>query len=45
MRHLRCHGVLNATRARAMLDEALDQHGLMISVALYRRIVEVLAPP
>lgn len=28
--------------ARAMLDAAVDQHGLRISVALYRRILEVL---
>lgn len=36
-------GLLAAQEARAMLDGAVDQHGLRISVALYRRIVEVLA--
>ncbi len=35
-------GHLPAREARAMLDAAVDQHGLRISVALYRRIVEAL---
>lgn len=35
-------GHLAPREARAMLDAAVDQHGLRISVALYRRIVEAL---
>jgi predicted nucleic acid-binding protein len=33
-------GHLSPREARAMLDAAVDQHGLRISVALYRRIIE-----
>lgn len=35
-------GLLAAREVRAMLDAAVDQHGLRISVALYRRMVEEL---
>ena len=35
-------GFLQSDRARAMIDAAVDQHGLMISIALYRRIIDEL---
>lgn len=35
-------GLLPAREGRAVLDAAVDEHGLRISIALYRRIVEVL---
>ncbi len=36
-------GLLAASKARMMLDAAVDHHGLRISIALYRRIMEALA--
>jgi len=36
-------GFLAASTARMMLDAAVDHHGLRISIALYRRILEALA--
>jgi predicted nucleic acid-binding protein len=36
-------GFLQANRARQMLDAAVDEHGLMISIVLYRRMIEELA--
>lgn len=35
-------GFLHAGQAHDMLNAAVDEHGLMISIALYRRIIEEL---
>ena len=37
------HRLLDARKARDLIDQAVERHGLMISVALYRRISEALA--
>ena len=36
------HQLLDARMARKMIDQAVERHGLMISVAVYRRILEAL---
>ncbi len=36
------HQLLDARGAREMIDQAVERHGLMISVSVYRRIMEVL---
>lgn len=35
-------GLLSSQEGRRLLDEAIDDHGLRISVTLYRRILEAL---
>jgi predicted nucleic acid-binding protein len=36
------HQLLDARGARELIDQAVGRHGLMISVSLYRRILDVL---
>ena len=36
------HQLLEASMARKMIDHAVERHGLMISVAVYRRILDAL---
>jgi|688.fasta_scaffold418028_3 predicted nucleic acid-binding protein len=36
------HRLLDAREAREMIDQAVDRHGLMISVSVYRLIMDVL---